>query len=123
MLDLLTPEAQAGAYEWAAVLLAHAAIGLGLTALVAALIEVVAGEYLRRVGGLALGLVALTYGLAWEGLVQGYGAGLGDAAVDTAAVVLGGALGLAAWARSAAFLALSLLALAGIALAGIRRRR
>lgn len=122
-LDLLTPEAQTGAYEWAAVLLAHATIGLGLTAFAAAALEAVAGRALRHTGPAALAIVALAYGLAWEGLVQGYGAGLADAAVDTAAFAIGGALGLSAWMRRAGLVALSALSLAGIALAGIRGRK
>ena len=47
MMDLLTPTNHAGAYEWASVYLAHFAIGLFLTAIVAALLDAIDGLSLR----------------------------------------------------------------------------
>lgn len=115
-MDLLTPEAHAGAYEWAAVLLAHFALGFGLAAVLALIFG-------RRLG-LATLIVALVafYGGGWEGLVQGYGAGLADAAVDTAAVVCGGVAAWAAWHRRARLIAAALVIVTAIAALGIRKR-
>ena len=64
MIDLIrsmfsTPEAQADAYTWAAVLLAHAMIGAMLTAILAAL----NGDR----GWRAAAIVSTLYGLIWEG--------------------------------------------------------
>lgn len=123
MLDLLTPEAQAGAYEWASVLLAHFALGLALVAVAAAVLVLVSDDWPVPVGWLALLLVVAGYGIGWEGLAQGYGAGLMDAAVDTIAVAMGGLAALSAWLRRGALLALSLVVTAGVAVAGVWRRR
>lgn len=95
--DLMTPEAQANAYEWAAVLLAHFAIGVCL-----------------RFLGLSLWLIAAGYA-AFEA-VQAMVSGVflpWDSAVDWVAVVLGAA------ARGPAAVA----ALSVVALVGAGRRR
>lgn len=122
-LDLLTPEAQAGAYEWASVLLAHFAIGLALVAVVSAVLDAMVDDWLRPMGSVALVLVVVVYAVAWEGLVQRYGAGLLDAGVDTLAVAMGGLAGLSAWLRRGALVAASLVVTAGVAVAGVWRRR
>lgn len=121
-MNLTTPEAQTGAYEWASVLLAHGLLGLALVAAVAAILEAVAGEQIDDLGRLSLAIVTVVYWGAWEGAVQGFGAGLLDAAVDTFAVACGGFLGLSAWARKAGAMAVGMAVFAAVALAGIRRR-
>ena len=122
-MDLLTPTDHAGAYEWASVFLAHMAIGLGLVALLSAVLDWIAGDWLDGVGEVSALIVSVAYLVAWEGFVQGYGAGLMDAAVDTLAVASGGLLGLFLW-RRAGVKAAGVLALAGLALwRGVRGRR
>lgn len=123
MLDLLTPEAHRDAYEWAAVFLAHAFLGLVLVAIMAAILDRIAGEWITGTGSLALVIVALGFLTIWEGLAQGYGAGLADALVDAAAVTLGGLAGLSAWLRRGALLAGSILAAAVVTAAGVFARR
>ena len=123
MLDLLTPTDHAGAYEWASVLLAHFAIGLALVAVLSAVLDAIAGEWIGGTGRVSLLIVAAVYLIAWEGLAQGYGAGLSDALVDTLAVAMGGLAGLSAWMRRGALVALSLAVTAGVAVAGVWRRR
>jgi hypothetical protein len=123
MMDLLTPTDHAGAYEWASVFLAHMAIGLALVALVSAVLDWIAGDWMDGVGEVAALIVSVVYLVAWEGFVQRYGAGLMDAAVDTFAVASGGLLGLFLW-RRAGVRAAGVLALAGLALwRGVRGRR
>ena len=123
MLDLLTPTAHAGAYEWASVFLAHAMIGLGLTALVSLILSWVDDDgWLGDVGAVALLLVVFVYGAAWEGLAQRYGAGLMDSAVDTLAVFCGGWIGLAAWRRRGVAIAAGMAVMALASWLGIRRR-
>jgi hypothetical protein len=122
-MDLLTPTDHAGAYEWASVFLAHMAIGLGLVALVSAVLDWIAGDWIDGTGEVAALIVSVVYLVAWEGFVQGYGAGLMDAAVDTLAIASGGLLGLFLW-RRAGVKAAGVLALAGLALwRGVRGRR
>ena len=121
MMDLLTPTNHAGAYEWAAVLFSHATVGLGLVAIVAALLSRV--EWLDHVGDVALAIVTVVYALAWEGIIQSLGAGLADAAVDTFAVFIGGLLGVSAWGRRGITVAAALAALAGVLWAGVRARK
>ena len=81
-MDLLTPTDHAGAYEWASVFLAHMALGLGLVALVSAVLDWAAGDWMDGVGEVAAVIVAVVYLIAWEGFVQRYGAGLMDAALS-----------------------------------------
>lgn len=109
--ELLTPEAQASAYVWAAVLLAHAAIGV---ALYAALVGAA-----RR----PLALVALIYA-GWEALQAAVSGTLLvlDSAVDLAAVMIGATLALGLWHRRAGLTRIATLAAAVIALIGYRRR-
>lgn len=113
-MDLVTPVDHADAYLWAAVALAHLAIGLGLVALVAAI---------GARGATALALICGGYLLLWEVAVQRVGAGWPDALTDTAMVTTGAALGLLAWRRNRIGLAF---VLAGAAVAlwhGIGRRK
>lgn len=112
-LDLLTPEDHADAYVWAAVALAHVALGLALVAVAAA-----AG--LR--GGAGLAIVVTAYLLVWEIALQRLGAGLGDAILDAAMVAAGGALGLLAWRRDGPRLAIVLAGVAAALWHGIRGR-
>lgn len=109
MLDLLTPTDHAGAYEWASVFLAHVALGLALTAVVAAVLDWMDSRTALDldVGALAPLIVTLVYLVGWEMAVQMLGAGWADALVDTLAVCLGGLAGLFLWRR------------AGIRLAGV----
>lgn len=109
------PEAQPDAYAWAAVLLAHVAIGAVLVALATCL------PLLRRRPVLA---VTLVYGLIWEGgqwLLAG--AGLADGVLDWAAVTLGALAGRAAWDRQGRRMAAALAVIAAVLWAGVRRRR
>ena len=123
-LGLTVPDAHADPYTFFAVLLAHGSVGFWATAIVAVVLLVLA--WLVRVlgaGKTALLIVVTVYAVGWEGLVQRYGAGLTDAAVDTIAVAMGGLAGLSAWLRRGALVALSLVVTAGVAVAGVWRRR
>lgn len=125
-MDLLTPEAHAGAYEWATVLLAHFALGGYATACLAFVFHWMVPPSRRPHGQFALGTLltalAALYGAGWEGLAQGYGAGLADAAVDTVAVVCGGVAAWAAWHRRARLIGVALSIMAAVAAIGIRKR-
>ena len=123
MMDLLTPTNHAGAYEWAAVLFAHATVGLGLVAIVAALLDWQLAPWVEGLGGLALVIVVVLYFLGWEGSIQQFGAGLADATVDTFAVFIGGLLGVSAWGRRGVTVAAALAALLGVLWAGVRARK
>ena len=123
MLDLLTPTDHATAYEWAAVLLAHAALGLALVAAVAAVLEALAGEWIDDLGGVSWAIVVLAYAVAWEGIIQRLGAGWIDAGADSLAVACGGAFGVFLWQRFPARAA-AVAGLLGLALwLGVRVRR
>ena len=74
-MDLLTPTDHAGAYEWASVFLAHFAIGLFLTAVVAAVLDALDGLQLN-IGDTAAAIVTVAYLVAWEMGLQRLGAGL-----------------------------------------------
>ena len=125
-MDLLTPEAHAGAYEWASVLLAHFALGGYATACLAYVFHWIIPPSHRPNGQFALGtllvVLATLYGVGWEGLVQGYGAGLIDAAVDTIAVICGGVAAWAAWHRRARLISAALVIVTAVAALGIRKR-
>lgn len=122
MLDLLTPTDHAGAYEWASVYLAHLAIGLVLTALVAAVIEAAQGDWID-LGDTAPVVVTLVYFVAWEGMAQRYGAGMPDALIDTLAVGCGGLAGLFLWRRSGKRVAMVLALAAAVLWRGVRARK
>ena len=122
MMDLLTPTNHARAYEWASVFLAHFAIGLFLTAIVAALLDAIDGLSLR-VGDTAAAIVTGVYLVAWEMGLQRLGAGWPDALVDTFAVGLGGLCGLFLWRRAGVRLAIALAAGAAVLWRGVRARK
>jgi len=122
-MNLTTPTDHASAYEWASVLLAHGFVGLALVALVAWLLDRIAGEWIDAVPVLAFWIVSGLYFAGWEGIVQGFGAGLTDALVDSFAVMAGGLIGLSAWARQGGGVAASLALTAIVLVGGIWRRR
>ena len=122
-MDLTTPTAHADGYIWLVVLMAHAGIGLALVAVLAAVLDALARDWVDGAGGVAWVIVVLCYGIVWEGIVQEYGAGMPDAFVDTFAVAMGGLIGLSAWARRGACLAGALFLFAAVAVAGVRSRK
>ena len=108
--DLLTPEAQADAYVWAAVLVAHAGIG-------AALWVLVAGWFQRPWFGAFMASVLY---LGFE-TVQGLVAGrllIWDSLLDWSAVTLGALLASAIWAQYSGTAKVVVLAVGMIAAAG-----
>lgn len=110
-----TPEAQSDPYAWAAVLLAHAALGAALVGLAACL------PFLRRRPVL---MVVLAYGLLWEGgQLLLAGGGLADGLLDWAAVTLGAFAGRAAWDRRGRRMAAAIAVLVVVLVAGISKRR
>jgi len=115
------PEDHLDAYTWLVVLIAHAGLGLALVAVLAAVLD--ATEWITDAGRTAWVAVTMCYAALWEGLWQRIGAGWADAAVDSAAVALGGAVGVLAWSRHGVGLAAALLTLAGLAWAGVRGRK
>lgn len=118
-MNLTAPTDHAGAYEWAAVYLAHAAMGVALVAVIAAALSLV----LWRQGAWAVLATSAAYGALWEGAVQRLGAGLADAAVDWSAVTLGAAVGHAAWSHAGGWMAGALMAAGAILWRGVRARR
>jgi hypothetical protein len=126
MLDLIasmlaSPEAQADPYIWAAAFTGHMAVGLGLTAAVAWPLSGFARDWVDGVGALALLLVVVAYAVIWEALLQRLGAGVMDAAIDTAAVFLGGLIGVAAWERRGPVIGAALIAALAFLARGVRR--
>ena len=111
---LRSPEAQVDAYGWAAVLLAHFALGLIGTVLLClpfrpwTAARVVIGLYLVGWEGLQLAL----YGSAWA-----------DSAVDGAAVAFGAIVGAALWLHAIGPLVVALALLVVLGADGVRRRR
>lgn len=114
--DLLIGEAHADPYAWAAVLLAHAMIGVMLMSTLGALVAV----WLRD-GWAGVSVVASLYA-AWEVLQVTAGAPASDCALDWSVVVLGAILALSLWQRRASLGLRAILALLIVCLAGIRRR-
>lgn len=122
VMDLSTPVDHADPYTWAAVALAHLALGLVLVAVVAAILSrLAAGQ--GSTGRAALALVSAGYLLTWEIGVQQVGAGWADALTDTAMVAAGGALGVLAWRRDGRRIAAVIAVAALVLLRGIRSRR
>lgn len=119
LLDLLvdmlrSPEAQADAYTWGAVLLAHFAIGLFLTAVVGTVTGVWRAALIVSVG----------YLLLWEGAQLAlFGAGIADSLVDAAAVACGAVVAAGAWRNRGPAVAAALALLAVIGIRGVGRRR
>ncbi len=115
MLDLLTGTDHADPYVWSAALLAHAFLGLILTGAVAAVLDAVDDEdWVDGHGGLAALIVVAGYFFVWEGAIQHFGEGLPGSLADTVAIAAGTAIGLAAWARKGARVAVAALALAAM---------
>lgn len=121
-MNLATPTDHAGAYEWLVVLMAHGGVGLLLTAFLAWALDWMAGDWVDG-GGLAWVASVILYGLGWEGAVQRFGAGLGDAAVDTFAVAAGGLIGWLAWDRRGFLLGAVFAIFAVVAAIGVRGRK
>lgn len=117
---LMTPEAQAGWYDWAAVFLAHFAIGLFAQAV---LWWAVSSEWIEGPEHLAAGLAIGAFAI-WEGAQFAFfEADLIDNAVDLGAFSLGVMVAIAAWNRQARSLFLAFLAGLAVLLRGIARRR
>lgn len=88
-MNLTEATAHTAPYTWAAVLLAHAFIG------------VVAWQMLSRVIGMSIvtaQVIAVVYFIAWEAIIQRLQAGITDALVDTLGVAVGASM---AWGLSA----------------------
>ena len=117
-MNLTTPTDHAGAYEWAAVYLAHMALGVALVAVIAAALSL----FLWRQGAWAVLATSAAYGALWEGAVQRLGAGLADAAVDWSAVTLGAIVAHAAWYHAGGAIAAALMAAGAILWRGVRAR-
>ncbi len=118
-MNLTTPTDHAGAYEWAAVYLAHMALGVALVAIVAAVLSLV----LWRQGAWAAIIASVAYWALWEGAVQRLGAGVADAAVDWSAVTLGAIVAHTAWYHAGGSIAAALMAAGAIIWRGVRARR
>lgn len=123
----MTPDAFANDwYGWLTNQMAHALLGLAVTALLAWVL----GAFMSRafemdvpMHGPAVAILAVVYFTAWEGVWQRYGAGMGDALADTAFMALGGLLGVSAWARKGGRVALAMAVGAALLMAGAWRRR
>lgn len=111
--ELLTPEAQADAYVWAAVLVAHAAIGVALFA-----------WFSGRPTRTALGLVALVYALieAIQAAISG-SLLIWDSTLDWVAVCLGALVAAGLRQRRPGIARATTLATLLLAVIGYRRRR
>ena len=113
-------------YGWLTNQMAHALLGLAVTALLAWVL----GAFMSRafempvtMHGPALVIVAVGYFFGWEGVWQRYGAGMGDALADTAFMALGGLLGVSAWARKGGRVALAMAVAVVMLGAGVWRRK
>ena len=127
MFDLISamatsPDAQADPHYWAATFLGHFVIGLVICGAVAALIER-AADWIDGHGRLAWIVTVAGYALLWEGAAQHLGAGVMDALVDSAAVALGAACGLLAWARMGKAVAAVVALATAIMVLGVGRRK
>jgi hypothetical protein len=120
MLDwLTTPEAQASDHYWLSVLVAHAAVGAAMLAVLAPLCARLG--MLPLIGGLQL--TALIYAL-WEAVqTLAFGGALGDALVDWVAVVAGALAAAGAWAQRGRLVAVGVAAVALVAVGGMGRRK
>lgn len=119
-LDLLTGADHADPYTWSAALLAHALLGLVLTGMAAALIEWAdEDEIVIDHGHVAAASVVIGYLLLWELAVQHLGEGLSGSLSDTVGVASGAVIGLMAWQRAGARLALAVLALSAMLVFGV----
>lgn len=123
----MTPDAfLADWYGWLTNQMAHALLGLAVTALLAWALGAVVSQAFERpvtMHGPALLIVGVVYFFGWEGVWQRWGAGMGDALADTAFMGLGGLLGVSAWARKGGRVALAMGAAAVMLGAGVWRRK
>lgn len=117
MLDLIremfwSPEDHRDAYEWATVLLAHAAVGAVLAAIV---------SMITRRPAL---IVSLAYGLLWEGgQLLFAGADPVDCVLDWLAVSIGAWAAIAAWRGDGRRLVVTLATGVAILWTGVRKRK
>ncbi|AGT09461.1 hypothetical protein [Paracoccus aminophilus] len=109
--ELLTPEDHADPYAWAAVFVAHAAIGVALWALLAGLTR----RPLLWAGLLYAAFEALQATVAGELLFW-------DSALDWTGVMLGAALASSLWAQRLGRASAAIIAALAIAVAGWRKR-
>lgn len=112
-LGLTQPTDHADAYTWAAVLTAHAAIGMVLVVELHNVMALYAAVSAAWVG----------YLLFWEGLVQRFGAGLLDALTDAAAVTSGVVYGAGTFFGWPGVRWAALVLFAGVLAAGVWRRQ
>ena len=110
ILDLLTPESHENAYIWAAVMLAHAAIGAAMWAVMLRI---------DRRPGIAAFLAMILYGMfeAFQAMVSGVFL-FWDSLLDWCAVGLGATLAAALWGPSIAAMRAAVLAAGIIVLVG-----
>ena len=121
-MDLLTPENHAGAYEWAAVLLAHWALGAIAWAVVYRLFIWLLAV-MRYPGETAVFVVSICYLFGWEIWRQRLGAGLADAVVDWSAWTFGALCIWGVFAHRARIAGLAIAGLAVMGLIGVRGRK
>lgn len=113
-------------YGWLTNQMAHALLGLAVTALLAWVLGALmtrAFEMPVAMHGPALVIVGLVYFFGWEGVWQRFGAGMVDALADTAFMALGGLLGVSAWARNGGRVALAMAVAVVMLGAGVWRRK
>jgi len=119
LIDLLTaPEAQAGWYEWLAVLVAHAFVGVALLAGFGALMSWLHGSG----SNLALAMAIEAYAI-WETMHYLINGDWRDALIDWTAVSAGAVVAWAAWNRRGAAIAVALVVLSVVGIKGVRTRR
>lgn len=125
MLELVhamffAPKAQADAYSWGAVLLAHAAIGAILTAAMGAVAAAVRASFGAWRAALWASLLYLVF---WEGgQLLLAGAEMSDSLLDALAVSLGAVAAAAAWRQCRATLLAAIAIFSVVGIRGIRRR-
>lgn len=113
-------------YDWLINQMAHMLLGLAITALLAWVLGWLMSRAMEMdvaMHGPALVIVAVVYFFGWEGLWQQWGAGMGDAIADTAFMVLGGLLGVSAWARKGGRVAVAMAVSVVMLGAGVWRRK
>ena len=124
-----TPEAQEGAYPWAATLAGHGFVGVLLLAFCGALawtfcagLRRLAVIPARRPSTYALIWALVLYAI-WEGAqVAIMGGGIGDAATDWVAVACGVVIGWGAWRALLGPIAIAAFLFLALLVDGVRRR-
>jgi hypothetical protein len=104
-MELLTPEDQSNLHYWVSVLLAHAFIGFMVAGGTSGISKVFLGKPYIVVVSLT---VSLGYLILWEVMLQGLGAGVRDAFIDSFAFFAGASAWVFAATRN--YLALGLVA-------------